>query len=84
MHDDKYDVLKSELEIERHELKIFDQSWRVGGMACFFKTLSCVNRNLIFVLIQNIFIEIFQRKSKPVLVGIWYLVYRSPDKYDFI
>ena len=28
---------------------------------------------------QSIFIEIFLRKSKPVLIGI---LYRTPDKYD--
>ena len=42
------------------------------------KTLFNINGNLIFALIQRVFL---QRFFKPVLIGI---LYRPPDKYDFI
>ena len=45
------------------------------------KTLFHIVRDLIFALIQSIFIEIFLPKSKPVLIDI---LYRPPDKYDFV
>ena len=49
-------VLSSELEIERYDLVRFDQSRRGRGVACFVKSLFHVIGNLIFAIIQKVFL----------------------------
>ena len=73
--------MSSELQIEGYDLVMSDQFRRGGGVGCFVKNSISYNRNLIFALMQSIFIQIFLPKSKPVLVGI---LYRPPDKYGFV
>ena len=49
-------VLSSELEIEGYDLVRSDRSRRGGGVACFVKTLLHIIENLIFALIQRVFL----------------------------
>ena len=75
-------VLSSEIQIEGYNLVRYDQSQRGGGVACFVKNYILYNRKSNFCInTENILIEIFLPKSKPVLIGI---LYRLPDKYDFV
>ena len=75
-------VLSSEIQIEGYNLVRYDQSQRGGGVACFVKNYILYNRKSNFCInTENILIEIFLPKSKPVLIGI---LYRPPDKYDFV
>ena len=75
-------VLSSEIQKEGYNLVRYDQSRRGGGVACFVKNYILYNRKPNFCInTENILIEIFLPKSKPVLIGI---LYRPPDKYDFV
>ena len=75
-------VLSSELEIEGYDLVRSDESRRGGGVACFVKSsISCNWKPNFCFNTENIFIEIFLLKSKPVLIGI---LYRHPDKCHFV
>ena len=49
-------VLSSELEIERYDLVRSDRSRRGGAVSCFVKNSISYNRNLIFALIQRVFL----------------------------
>ena len=75
-------ALRSELEIEGHELVKFDQSRKAGGVACFVKNVISYNRKINFCInTESIFIEMFLLKSKPLLIGV---LYQPLDKNDFV
>ena len=75
-------VLNCEIQIERYVLVRSDRSRRGGGVARFVKNSISYKRKPNFCInTENIFIEIFLPKSKPVLIGS---LYRRPHKYDFV
>ena len=75
-------VLNSEIQIEIYVLVRSDRSRRGGGVARFVKNSISYKRKPNFCInTENIFIEIFLPKSKPVLIGS---LYRRPHKYDFV
>ena len=49
-------VLSRKLELEEYDLVRSDRSRRGGGVACFVKTLLHIIENLIFALIQRVFL----------------------------
>ena len=80
--ENKLDNSSSEIEIEGYDLLRLDQSRRGGGVVCYVKRSSAYNYKHNFPKnTENIFIDIFLPKTKPILVGI---LYRPPDKNDFV
>ena len=63
-------ILNSELEIEEYDLARSDQSRKVGGVACFVKSIISYNRKISFSInTESIFIEMFLPKAKPPLTA---------------
>ena len=56
--------------------------WTPQGVACYVrKSLSCSHTTHFCRDIESIFIDIFLRKSKPILKGV---LYRLPNKLEFV
>ena len=75
-------TLNSEVDIVGYDIIRMDRSRREGGVECYIKkSLSYYHKSSFSLNIENIFINIFLPKSKPILVGV---LYRQLDKSSFI
>ena len=75
-------VSSSEIEIEGYEPLRIDRSRRGDCVACYIKRfLAYIYKENFCKSTENIFIDIFLPKTKPILVGI---LYRPSDKNNFV
>ena len=71
-----------EVEIDGYTMERFDRNRKGGGVACYVRNDIIFNvREHFSDEVENIFIDIFLPKTKPILVGI---VYRPPDQSGFL
>ena len=71
-------VWSSEPQIEEYYLVRFDRSRGGRGVVCFVKNSISYNQKPNFCInTENIFMEVFLSKFKPVLIGV---LCRPPDK----
>ena len=71
-------VWSSEPQIEGYYLVRFDRSRGGRGVVCFVKNSISYNQKPNFCInTENIFMEVFLSKFKPVLIGV---LCRPPDK----
>ena len=72
----------SELEVDGYDLVRLDRSRGGGGVACYIKSsIAYSYKDSLCSNTENIFVDIFLPKSKPILLGI---LYRPSDKSDFV
>ena len=75
-------ISDSEVKNDGYELKRSDRNRQGGGVACYIrKDLSFNLREHFSADLENIFLDIFLSKSKPILVGI---LYRPPNSTGFL
>ena len=75
-------VLDSEVNIDAYEQKRSDRNRLGGGVACYIrKDLSFNLRENFSPDLENVFLDLFLPKSKPILVGI---LYRPPNSNGFL
>ena len=75
-------VLDEEINIDGYELARSDQNRHGGGVACYIRNDISFNvRGDFSSEIENIFLDIFLPKPKPILIGI---LYRPPDQSGFL
>ena len=75
-------VLDEEIKIEGYEILRMDRNSFGGGVVCYIKVGTAYDRKSDFSdEIENVFLNIFLPKSKPILVGI---IYKPPDQTDFV
>ena len=71
-------VLDKEINIDGYELARSDRNRHGGGVACYIRNNISFNvRGDFSSEIENIFLDIFLPKAKPILIGI---LYRPPDQ----
>ena len=72
----------SEISIDGYCAIWRDRNRKGGGVICYVTNKICYsNKNCISNEIENIFIELFIPKTKPVTVGI---IYKPPDQTRFL
>ena len=59
-------VLEQEISIDNYEILCCDRNRQSGGVACY------IRNDLTYNFLENIFFEILQPNSKPVIVGTIY------------
>ena len=75
-------VLDEEIKIEGYEILRADRNSFGGGVVCYIKDGTAYDRISDFSdEIENVFLNIFLPKSKPILIGI---IYKPPDQTDFV
>ena len=75
-------VLDEEINIDGYELARSDRNRHGGGVACYiWNDISFSVRGDFSSEIENIFLDIFLPKTKPILIGI---LYRPPDQSGFL
>ena len=75
-------VLDEEINIDGYELARSDRNRHGGGAACYIRNdISFSVRGDFSSEIENIFLDIFLPKTKPILIGI---LYRPPDQSGFL
>ena len=75
-------IENDEIKIDGYTIERFDRNRRGGGVACYVRNDIIFNvREHFSDEVENIFIDIFLPKTKPILVGI---VYRPPDQSTFL
>jgi hypothetical protein len=75
-------VLDEEIKIEGYEILRMDRNSFGGGVVCYIKVGTAYDRISDFSdEIENVFLNIFLPKSKPILIGI---IYKPPDQTDFV
>ena len=75
-------VLDGEINIDGYELVRSDRNRHGGGVACYIRNdISFDVRGDFSNEIENIFLDIFLPKTKPILIGI---LYRPPDQSGFL
>ena len=72
----------SEIFIDGYCAIRFDRNRKGGSVICYVTNKICYNtKTCISNKIENIFVELLIRKTKPITVGI---VYKSPDQTRFL
>ena len=75
-------VLDEEIDIDGYELARSDRNRHGGGVVCNIQNDTSFSvRGDFSSEIENIFLDIFLPKTKPVLIGI---LYRPPDQSGFL
>ena len=75
-------VLDEEINIDGYELARSDQQRHGGGVTCYIRNDISFNvRGDFSSEIENISLDIFLPKTKPILIGI---LYRPPDQSGFL
>ena len=75
-------VLDEEINIDCYELARSDRNRHGGGVVCYIRNDISFNvRGDFSSEIENIFLDIFLPKTKPILIGI---LYRPPDQSGFL
>ena len=75
-------VLDGEINIDGYELVRSDRNRHGGGVACYIRNDISFNvRGDFSNEIENIFLDIFLPKTRPILIGI---LYRPPDQSGFL
>ena len=75
-------VLDGEINIDGYELVRSDRNRHGGGVACYIRNdISFSVRGDFSNEIENIFLDIFLPKTRPILIGI---LYRPPDQSGFL
>ena len=59
-------VLEQEINIDNYKILRCDRNRQSGGVACY------IRNDLTYNFLENIFFEILQPNSKPVIVGTIY------------
>ena len=69
-------VYDSEVTVDGYNIVRNDRNRNGGGVACYIRNSICFNRkNCLPDNIENIFIDLFYPKTKPISVGI---IYKPP------
>ena len=75
-------INNEELNIDGYSIIRNDRNRHGGGVACYIKDDISYNRKSDFSnLIENVFLDIYLPKNKPITLGV---VYRPPDQKKFI
>ena len=75
-------VLDEEINIDGYELARSDRNRHGGGVVCYIRNDISFNvRGDFSSEIENIFLDIFLPKTKPISIGI---LYRPPDQSGFL
>ena len=75
-------ILDEEIDIDGYELARSDRNRHGGGVVCYIRNDISFNvRGDISSETENIFLDIFLPKTKPILIGI---LYRPPDQSGFL
>ena len=75
-------VLDGEINIDGYELVRSDRNRHGGGVVCYIQNDISFNvRGDFSNEIENIFLDIFLPKTRPILIGI---LYRPPDQSGFV
>ena len=75
-------VLDGEINTDGYELVRSDRNRHGGGVACYIRNDISFNvRGDFSNEIENIFLDIFLPKTRPILIGI---LYRPPDQSGFL
>ena len=75
-------VLDEEISIDGYELARSDRNRQGGGVVCYIRNDISFNvRGDFSSEIQNIVLDIFLQKTKPILLDI---LYRPPDQSGFL
>ena len=70
-------ILQSEIQISSYELLRCDRNRNGGGVDCYIRSdISYLQKHFFPKEIENIFVEFFLPKTKPLNVGI---IYRPPN-----